>query len=405
MKVKGIITVKILIACVILICSSTVMAQMDFGKNCLQMSYDFKKLEKYDKSLEYCDKAITALQQATKSIISSNLLAESYYLRANILVYMQAEEREIENELVKAVTASPDYEPPKELMSNPALVMLLVKAKGRYEEEVEQSYDKALNYFALEKYCLAMEMLEPIATKCRNSETALNILKRCQMKCPGGPATPMASTSKKQQTEATLPVAPAVETPVPPQGDIKRLGVFPVIYENLRKDRYADKVMDAVTQKGICEEIKRQDIPVDFDIIDDTEVSKFKKDYKIGSFDDFVVNFGQLYVEKITLKNVLDGIKPEVVMGKLFTANASKLKQMCQSRGIDYALFVKVTIPMANSDKPGVTVAMNLYSMEDPQEPAINKKWEKIDNPKYVTNKVPKMANYLKHYMKKQMPL
>lgn len=399
---KKFIIVNIVVTCIIIFCASMVMAQTDFAKNCLQLAYDFKKLEKFDKSLEYCDKVIAILQKAKKSVIAKNLLSEAHYLKAHILVYMQIEEKEIEGELVKALIANPDYEPPEGLASNPAVVMLLIKAKGRYEEEVEQSYDKALNYFALEKYCLAMEILEPIAIKCRNSETALNILKRCQLKCTGVPKTQTAVTAQKQSAAETLPVPPKVETPVPPQGDLKRIGIFPVIYVDSRKDNYSKKIKAMITQKSICEEIKKQDIKIDFDIIDDDEVSKFKNDYKIKDFKPFVVSFGQMYMEKITMKNILDGIKPEVVMGKLFTINASKLKKMCQSKGIDYALFVKITIPMQSSEESGVIVAMNLYNMKNPQKPAINKKWGKIESPKYVKTKLPRMIKYLKRYMQKQ---
>jgi len=402
MSMKKFIIVNIVVTCIIIFCASAVVAQVDFAKNLVQMAYDFKKLEKFDKSLEYCDKAIAVLQKAKKSVIAKNLLSEAHYLKAHILVYMQIEEKDIEGELVKALAANPDYEPPEGLASNPAVVMLLIKAKGRYEEEIEQAYDKALNYFALEKYCLAMEILEPIATKSRNSETALNILKRAQLKCTGVSKSPTAVTAQRQPAGDKLPVPPKIETPVPPQGDLKRIGVFPVIFVDSRKDSYSEKIKAMITRKSISEEIKKQDIKVDFDIIDDDEVSKVKNDYKIKNFEPFVVNFGQMYVEKITVKSVLDGIKPEVVMGKLFTINASKLKKICQSKGIDYALFVKIKIPLRNSEESGIVVAMNLFSMENPQKPAINKKWDKIENPKYVKTKLPRMVKYIKHYMKKQ---
>lgn len=405
MSIRKFIIVNIVVTCIIIFCASTVMAQIDFGKNCLQMAYDFKNLEKFDKSLEYCDKAIAALQKAKKSVIAKNLLSEAHYLKAHILMYMQIEEKEIEGELVKALVANPDYEPPEGLASNPAVVMLLIKAKGRYEEEIEQSYDKALNYFALEKYCLAMEILEPIAIKCRNSETALNILKRCQLKCTGASKTVAAVTAQKEPEAEKLPATPHIETPVPPRGDIKRIGVFPVIFVDSRKDSYSKKIKAMVTQKSICEELKKQDLKIDFDIIDDAEVGKFKSDYKIDNFDSFVVDFGKMYVEKITVKSVLDGIKPEVVMGKLFTINASKLKKMCQSKGIDYALFVKVKIPLQSNVESGIVVAMNLYSMENPQKPAVNEKWDKINDPKYVKTKIPRMAKYFKRYMQKQIGL
>ncbi len=48
MSIRKFIIVNIVVTCIIIFCASTVMAQTDFGKNCLQMAYDFKKLEKFN---------------------------------------------------------------------------------------------------------------------------------------------------------------------------------------------------------------------------------------------------------------------------------------------------------------------------------------------------------------------
>ncbi|MDO9566172.1 MAG: hypothetical protein Q7J15_05490 [Candidatus Desulfaltia sp.] len=405
MNIKKLLTVNIIVTCAILF-ASIVIAQTDFGKNCLYMAYDYKKLKDYKKALEYCDKAIDAIRQEKKDVINKNLLSEAHYLKANVFIYMQMDEKDIENELLKALAANPDYDPPEEYSKHPAIIKLLIKAKNRYEQEVQQSFDKALNYFAQGNYCLAMAILEPIATKCRNPELALNILKSCQIKCTDASSSGAVTVPSPQpQTAAPLlqplqSVSPQPQqvTPVAQQKQFKTIGIFPVIYKDLCKDDYSKKVKAIISQNSICEELKKHGIKIQFDIIDDAEAGKFKADYNLEGFDPFVISMGKLYVEQITMNSILEGVKPEAVIGKLFTSLSAKLKKMCQSKGIDYALFVKMTIPKKKDENSDISIAMNLYSMNNPQKPAVNEKWEHIEILKYVKTKLPKMAKYIERY-------
>lgn len=404
MNIRKLLIVNIIVACVMLF-TSIVIAQTDFGKNCLYMAYDYKKLKDYKKALEYCDKAIDAIRQEKKDVINKNLLSEAHYLKANVFIYMQMDEKDIENELLKALIANPDYEPPEEYSKHSAIVKLLIKAKSRYEEEIQQSFDKALNYFAHGNYCLAMAILEPIATKCRNPELALNILKSCQAKCTDTPLSPPQGVTSLPSPPRAIPLQTPEVIPFPQQGKFKKIAIFPVIYVDLCKDDYSEKVKAIISQNSICEELRKHDIKIQFDIIDDAEAGKFKTDYNFKDFNPFVINANRLYVEKITMDNILEGVKPEAVWGKLFTSLAFKLKKMCQSKGIDYALFVKMTIPKKKDENSDISIVMNLYNMDNPQKPAVNKKWEHIEILKYVKTKLPKMAKYLKRYFRKEIGL
>lgn len=413
MNIRKLLIVNIIVTCAILF-ASIVIAQTDFGKNCLYMAYDYKKLKDYKKALEYCDKAIDAIRQEKKDVINKNLLSEAHYLKANVFIYMQMDEKDIENELLKALIANPDYEPPEEYSKHSAIVKLLIKAKSRYEEEIQQSFDKALNYFAQGKYCLAMAILEPIATKCRNPEVALNILKSCQIKCTDTRLPPRQVVTPSPPSPRVTPLSPPPQAAPPPApevipspqpGKFKKIGIFPVIYVDLCKDDYSEKVKAIISQNSICEELKKHDIKIQFDIIDDAEAGKFKTDYNFEDFNPFVINANRLYVEKITMDNILEGVKPEAVWGKLFTSLAFKLKKMCQSKGIDYALFIKMTIPKKKDENSNISITMNLYNMDDPQKPAVNKKWEHIEILKYVKTKLPKMAKYLERYFRKEIGL
>ena len=404
MNIRKLLIVNIIVACVMLF-TSIVIAQTDFGKNCLYMAYDYKKLKDYKKALEYCDKAIDAIRQEKKDVINKNLLSEAHYLKANVFIYMQMDEKDIENELLKALIANPDYEPPEEYSKHSAIVKLLIKAKSRYEEEIQQSFDKALNYFAQGNYCLAMAILEPIATKCRNPEVALNILKSCQIKCTDTPLPPPQGVTSLPLPPPASPSPTSEVIPSPQPGKFKKIGIFPVIYVDLCKDDYSEKVKAIISQNSICEELRKHDIKIQFDIIDDAEAGKFKTDYNFKDFNPFVINANRLYVEKITMDSILEGVKPEAVWGKLFTSLAFKLKKMCQSKGIDYALFVKMTIPKKKDENSDISITMNLYNMDNPQKPAVNKKWEHIEILKYVKTKLPKMAKYLKRYFRKEIGL
>ena len=133
-----------------------------------------------------------------------------------------------------------------------------------------------------------MAILEPIATKCRNPEVALNILKSCQIKCTDRPLPPRQVVTPSPPSPRVTPLFPSPQTapeviPFSQSGKLKKIGVFPLIYVDLCKDEYSEKVKAIISQNSICEELKKHNIKIQFDIIDDAEAAKFKTDYNFGS--------------------------------------------------------------------------------------------------------------------------
>ncbi len=380
MKIKKIICVLFVIISVL---SSAFIsfASDSTGKDFLDLADNYKSLAQFDKAITYCDKSIAIFNSIElKDLEIKNLLSKAYYLKANLLNYTLAGDEKIEFALFKAKIITPDYVAPENYTNHPTIVKLLQKTTGQYNEHINVTFDKAMNLFTEEKYCLAKEMLSPIASRYKNSELAGKILKKCKEKC----LTRNTQENIKNNTEKETHTLPARTDPMK-----NAIGVFPVLFEGEFQDFSEKEFKEYINPEKLRSSFKKFHIRLDAPEISQDLIAQLKEQYEVDDFRQFII---QPDSDRVSIDSLLAGIglaikviatqklesKPEK---KLDIHLQNKLEQIFSQIGYKYLflIVIKKNAKVTFDNNYKQNIFFNLYRHGKYSSPLVGKEWGLTD--------------------------
>ena len=146
MEMKKNLLILLSVLCVVL-SASVSWGSYSIGKDFFDLAENYKNFAEFEKALNYCEKSITIFNsQPEKSKEIYGALSAAYYLKANLLNYMQGKDKKIEEELFNALIADPDFVPPENYTNNPKIVKLLKRTQKSYADYIIKVFYKIFLY-------------------------------------------------------------------------------------------------------------------------------------------------------------------------------------------------------------------------------------------------------------------
>ncbi len=360
----------IVAACLTVFLNGFAIAADSSGRDFLELADNYKNFAEFDKSMKFCDKSIAILNSTpdkTKDIFRS--LSKAYYLRANLLNYMQAGDDKIKSELFSAMLSDPDYIPPENYTNHPKIVKLIKTTKINYENYVTNTFDKAMILFTEEKFCLAREYLLPIAHRYKNPKLAGNILKKCESKCFANKIE-VAEKDKKQANEKDG------EKAVKPQfKEISgnAIGILPVSWDTAFNEGDRLNGSKYMNQEALGKNLNNFVTGYGIKKVSAEEMVRVNSQLGINDLNGFIIEEGDYDVDSVDklLKGIFQGGFDKGTKGMLDPQKQEKLRDIFRSTGVKYLILSKVIKnPNAdNEDNKKYLVVLNLWDYDKLQLP------------------------------------
>ena len=327
------------------------------GKDFLELADNYKVFAEFDKAMKYCDKSIATFNaMAKKTSTTRQFLSKAHYLKANLLNYTQAGDERIEAELFKAITTDPNYTPPKNYTNHPDIIKILKRSKDKYEEYINTTFNKALDFYMEQKYCLAEEMLAPIVQRHKNPEYAESILAQSKTKC-----------LEKTGSVRGGPTPKKIITPK----DI--IGILPVAFEGNFTQDTIRKFKEYLTPEKIKRSLRKfhvwtETLDISERFLDQTDVS-----FNIDNTKNFILSPADLSASSV-VKGIFRGKLKSKAADELDPHLQSKLAHVFDKIGCKYLFLCKIT----DDKSEGIfkqNVTFNLYRYGKFSSPIVVADW------------------------------
>lgn len=331
------------------------------GQGFLEIAENWYQLADFAKSKKFCEKAIVSLNQVrTKSgelsKTDQKALSQAYFLKANLLKIFDTNRDAIQKELLNALKANPQFQPPDNYKNHSDIIQLWVHVKeNEYKNHLEAKLTEAFNFYDQQKYCSAYNILKPIISHYQQ-QVATTIFNQCKKKC-----TPLSTTKPQVATN-------------------KLIGIFPVIHAGTHGEKNRKEIDKTVfTEKHIAQ-LKKKIPGVDILPISKETADSFKHDFKFKDYNEFIVK----YITEISIKKAIVSTTREKSLelpslGGITPSEITILNKIGEKLNSDYLLFIQFQGEM--SDREGerrFNITLNVYS-ENPAKLLIRKNWQKKD--------------------------
>lgn len=434
---------KILSGVLVLMFTLPVGTKAQIGKDFVDIADNYRKFAEFEKALEYCEKGISAIKkEIDERMADPSILSKAYYLKANILLSKNASNDEIIIELLNALLADPNYHPPGEYVNHPIIIQLIGKAKEKYNIELKKTFEKAVGLFSDGKFCLAEEILKPVASKCKNPKLAIKILRTCEEKCRNIKIVKLIASAKialeakdyeraKSLFNEVLSLDPengiAVESlkkikvldvyakkekkkqkKIKKFKALKKVLVFPIIFEGNYKNGNINIIKKLITQEKVYNALASID-NIEIACISPEKANFYKTEFKFKGYSEFIVRKNMPYGINDSLfifKFILEGFEDDGVysIGSLPKSKMLVLNGIFKKENQHFFVFVRVKNFIDENNLLEIELDLNIYSWQDPKKPVLAKYWHGMSKPVKLKSKLREMKLlFRKYFIKKEV--